>query len=223
MKIIHCYFDETKFDIKGITYLGLAGTFIEEDEIKNIETSLIELKDTIDVDQFTGRKEGSRTFHFVEDNMAIKPKIINCLRDKNFRSYIAFTELKDTYSQVYMAILEKILNDRLEEKHDYKFKIYYEQNDELKPSHLNNRINEMIIRLKPKFSHIQIPTLEKVTKEEILSSVPDYILGVFRDYIKDKREPYMVQHFEQLRNKIRLIVDMQQGMYYSRSNPYVIK
>lgn len=222
MKVIHCYFDETEFDINDVTYLGLAGVFIEGNEVNNIEASLIELKDTIDVDQYTGRKEDSRTFHFTEDNMAIKPKIIDCIRDKNFRSYIAFTELKDTYSQTYISILEKILNDRIEEKHDYEFKIYYEQNDKLKSSHLNNRIDEMITRLKAKFSHIQTPTLEKVTKEEILSSVPDYILGVFRDYIKDKRLPYMVYHFEQLRNKIRLIVDMEKGIYYSRSNPFII-
>ena len=144
MKIIHCYFDETKFDIEGVTYLGLSGVFINENEIENIETSLLELKEILDVDQFTGRKEDAKTFHFVEDNMAIKPRIISSIRDKNFRSYIAFTELEGSYSDVYIAVLAKILKDRLEEKHDYEFKVFYEQNDELKPSHMNKKIDTMI-------------------------------------------------------------------------------
>lgn len=223
MKVIHCYFDETEFDIEDVAYLGLSGVFIEDNEIDNIETSLTELKDTIDVDQYTGRKEGSRTFHFTEDIMDIKPKIIECIRNKNFRSYIAFTELDNTYLEVYISILEKILYDRLQEKHDYDFRIYYEQNDKLKPSHIEKRIDEIIIRLKTKFPEIKRPILEKVTKEEILSSIPDYMLGVFRDYIKSKRHPYMVQHFEKLRSKIRLIVDMKRGVYYSRSNPFIVK
>lgn len=223
MTIIHCYFDETELTINGITYLALAGVFIEDEYVESIRESLLELKARLLDDQFTGKKEKSRIFHFAEDPLGIKSIILDCIRDKEYRAYIAYTELKASYSETYIAIVEKILYDRLKEKHYCKFQIYFEQNNKVNQVKMGSKMEYMVIKVRDSHPHLVSPSLEKVTKENILSAVPDYVLGVFRSYHQIDRAPYMVLNFDKLRNKIRLIVDMKNGMYYSRSKSYIIE
>lgn len=223
MKIIHCYFDETEVTIDGIKCLALAGVFIEDDYVESIRESLHELKARLLDDQFTGKKEKSRIFHFAEDPHGIQSIILDCIRDKEYRAYIAYKEFKTPYKETYISIVEKILYDRLQERHTCKFQIYYEQNNKVRQPIIETKIKDMVTKLRVNHPHLALPSLKKVTKENILSAMPDYVLGVFRSYHQIDRAPYMVLNFDKLRNKIRLIVDMKNGAYYSRSKPYIIE
>jgi len=223
MKTVHCYFDETELTIEGITYLALAGVFIKEQYAEAIREALLELKECLLEDQFTGKKEESRIFHFTEDNQHIRSAILDCIRHKNYRVYIAYKELNKPYWETYVSIIEKILFDRLQKKHNWKFKVYYEQNPKIKQHQIATKLQSMVTRIQEDHPDFPELFLEKVTKENILSSVADYVLGVFRLYHKVGRSNYMRLDFEKLRNKIRLIVDMKNSAYYDRSNPYVIE
>ncbi|MFY9141327.1 hypothetical protein [Sulfuricurvum sp.] len=222
MKIIHCYFDETELIIDGNKCLALAGVFIEDEYVESIRESLLELKAHLLDDQFTGKKEKSRIFHFAEDTQGIKSIIIDSMRDKEYRAYIAYKDLNTTYSETYISIVEKILYDRLQEKYYCKFQIYFEQNNKVNQVKMGIKMENMITRIRENHPDLEFPSLEKVTKDNILSAIPDYVLGVFRSYHQIDRAPYMGLNFDKLRNKIRLIVDMKNGMYYSRSKPYII-
>lgn len=221
-KEIYCYFDETKFYRDNIPYLGLACVTIEKQQINDIEKVLLDLKESLVEDQFTGKRKKTKIFHFTDDNTIIKNEILRHLRDAHFRAYIAFAELKEPYWQTYVMLLEKNLYGRLQEKHDYAFRIHYEENSEIKYTQISTKIKVMIDNLKKDYPVISTPIITKITKRNILVTLPDYILGVFRAYSKVNRLEYMKFDFEKLRNKIRLIVDMKKSIYYSRKNPYTI-
>jgi hypothetical protein len=224
MKTINCYFDETEFTFHSNNYLALAGVFVEDEVVSEIESILFELKEDLEVDQFIGKKEDSRIFHYTEDNLEIRPRVVECLRFQKLRVYIAFHSIEIGYKETYLHITKKILFDRFQEMHNCKFNIFYEENSKIKSTYFKNAINDMILQLQGKFSALVSPKIEKISKENILCVLPDYFLGVFRDYHKDKkkRQDHMVRSFDKLRAKIRLIIDIKDQRYYSRNNPYII-
>ncbi len=218
---MHFYFDETKFKIDGIEYLALAGVLIEEQNMASILSHLEALKTELEEDQFLGKKEENRLLHFTEDNLEIQPKVIECLREQKVKVYIAYKILGDDYQDTYNNIMTKILFDRFQKNHTYKFTINYEENTYIKPTKLAkaiDNISKVVQERKPTFTGY---TLVKVNKTEPFNAIPDYFLGVFRQYIVvDTRQDYMKRNFEKLRKKIRLILDMENDIFYHKDNPY---
>lgn len=219
--MIHFYFDETKFKIDGTEYLALAGVLIEEQNLSSIINHLEELKTKLKEDQFLGKKEENRLLHFTEDNLEIQPKVIECLREQKVKVYIAYQVLSEDYQNTYNSVMTKILFDRFQKNHTYKFIVNYEENTHIKPTKLNkaiDNISKLVQERKPTFKGY---SLVKVNKTEPLNVLPDYFLGVFRQYITiNKRKDFMERNFEKLRKKIRLILDMENDIFYHKDNPY---
>ncbi len=219
--MIHFYFDETKFKIAETEYLALAGVLIEDQNMVDITHNLEALKKELEEDQFLGKKEDNRLLHFTEDNLEIQPKVIECLREQNLKVYIAYQVLGDNYQDTYNDIITKILFDRFQKNHTFHFTIYYEENTQIKPMKLKEAINTVtktIQERKPTFSGYN---LNKTTKTEILNVLPDYFLGVFRQYTLAPEQDFKVRNFEKLRKKIRLVLDMQTHVHYHKKNPYI--
>lgn len=216
-----CYFDETEFKIEGTAYLALAGVFIAEENMSVIEDTLTELKETLEVDQFIGSTDGRRLFHFVEDNQEVQPKVIDCIRNKGYKAYIAYKKLGVPYHESYTSIMRKILLDRIKANNTSDFFINYEETDKVKFPKVSSLLEDIISTLREEHPTIEMPSLQKVTKQDIYSVIPDYILGVFQAYNRSSRQDYMRRDFEKLRNKIRLIVDIESDIYYHRGNPFV--
>lgn len=220
--MMHFYFDETKFKIDGIEYLALAGVLIEDQNMASILSHLEALKTELEEDQFLGKKEENRLLHFTEDNLEIQPKVIECLREQKVKVYIAYKILGDDYQDTYNNIMTKILFDRFQKNHTYRFTINYEENTYIKPTKLAGAIDiisKVVQERKPTFKGY---TLIKVNKTEPFNAIPDYFLGVFRQYIVvDKRQDFMKRNFEKLRKKIRLILDIENDIFYHKDYPYI--
>lgn len=223
MKNIHCYFDETEFKIDDNDYLGLAGVFLTNENKSEITHVIQMLKEELESDQFLGRRSKKKIFHFTDDSQEVQPKVIECLRAQNLRVYIAYKRLDGDYQNTYHNIIAKILYDRFQKNHEYKFIVNYEENRKIKPTKLQselNRITSSIKKIKPEFPS---PVLNKITKDEILNVLPDYFLGVFNQYHNTPREDFKKRNFEKFRKKIRLIVDVDDEKFYHKHNPYIVE
>jgi len=67
------------------------------------------------------------------------------------------------------------------------------------------------------------PLLEIAGKDEPCLAVADYVCGTFRDYVASGRgnpDSYQARNFARLRSKIRLIHDLENGIFYSRRRPF---
>ena len=112
MSKIHCYFDETKFFLNNMEYIGLAGVFLTDENKLEITDILHTLKDELESDQFLGGRRKKKIFHFTDDNQEVQPRVIECLRVQNVRVYIAYKKFVGNYQDVYHSIITKILYDR---------------------------------------------------------------------------------------------------------------
>jgi hypothetical protein len=222
MSKIHCYFDETKFFLNNIEYIGLAGVFLTDENKLEITDVLYTLKDELESDQFLGRRRKKKIFHFTDDNQEIQPRVIECLRTQNVRVYIAYKKFVGNYQDVYHSIITKILYDRFQKNYMDEFIINYEENPEIKPKKLQTELDKVTSLIRKRRKDFLSPILNKITKDEILNVLPDYFLGTFNQYHNVDREDFKKRNFEKFRKKIRLIVDIDNGKFYHKYNPYII-
>jgi len=223
MSNMHCYFDETKFKIDDNEYIGLAGVFLTDENKSEIIQVLETLKEELESDQFLGRRSKKKIFHFTDDSQEVQLRVIECLRAQNLRVYIAYKRYEGDYQNMYHQVITKILYDRFQKNHSNTFIVNYEENPEIKPTRLQSELDkttESIRTIKPEFPS---PILNKVTKDEILSVLPDYFLGTFNQYHNTPRQDFKKRNFEKFRKKIRLIVDIDGGKFYHKHNPYIVE
>lgn len=97
--------------------------------------------------------------------------------------------------------------------------ICYEENSKISTNKLSSYLRNE--------KHSTKFQIEKISKEDILSTLPDYILGTFCslakekkliEKIEDQKHPFTLRNFNKLSSKIRLIVDNNNKIYYSRQN-----
>lgn len=224
------YTDETDIKINGNHYIGLSVVTIFGEELKEKNRiALKSLKEDIITDLRNGlnNEERERIFHYCDDNTYVKEKYQSILRTLQFEAFVIFTkgnsanmrqrEYQQSYYKIFNSIMYKILS-RFKNNNNF---IYPEENSKISAQKLRDNLSNMIGL--PKFK------LEVATKDEILLSIPDYILGIFRDCIKKDLTP----NIEKLKNgqtlnednklngileKIRLVVDFDNKKYYARQN-----
>lgn len=221
LDLVHFYIDETKFVKNNKKYLGLSLVLIrDEKHIKKIEKELASLKHELAIDQYLGHDENDRLFHFTEDSAEIKPKLVDKIRDFNIRGYIAYNEFQDNgdFKNKYLEILFKLLNDRIVKYKHCEIHVFYEEQSEIKQKDV-----QFILDTISRKYNVKNISIQKATKANILLCLPDYLLGVFRDITDStkKQFDYMRRNFEKFSNKIRLIIDMEEDVFYHKKNPYI--
>ena len=230
-KNVYHYIDESDitFNDNGNHYLALTVVSIHDQKLKEQnKKSLESLKYEISSDFKNGLSSKAKTklFHYSEDNISVREKYLSLLRKLPFESFIIFIkseklmkkkEYQDSYYKMFNTIMQNILRRN---KTDINY-ICIEQNSKIS----KNKIEENLLNLKtlPKFN------IEVLAKEEILLSLPDYIMGVFRDCMKkdlsgliSKLKPEQTLKEENKLNeiidRIRLVIDLDKSKYYSRQN-----
>jgi len=219
---LHFYIDETKFKKDAKLYLGLSLVIIRNDEnIDELKEELNLLKKELELDQFLGHDKDDRLLHFTEDSLEIKPKVIDKIRPLPIKAYIAYTILENDseFKRTYLEILKKLLFDRINKNKQFNIHIFYEEQSQIKQNDVQQILDTIL-------TSIDAPncTISKTTKENVLICLPDYILGVFRDITdtEKKSQDYMKRNYGKLNSKIRLIIDMENHIFYSTKNPYPI-
>lgn len=230
-KNVYHYIDESDitFNDNSNHYLALTVVSIHDQKLKEEnKKSLESLKYEVSSDLKNGLSSKARTklFHYAEDNISVREKYFSLLRKLPLESFIIFIKSerhmkKEAYKESYYKIFNVIMQNVLKRnKTDINY-ICIEQNSKISKT----KIEENLLSLKtlPKFN------IEVLAKEEILLSLPDYILGVFRDCMKkdlsgsiSKLKPEQTLKEENKLNeiidKIRLVIDLDKSKYYSRQN-----
>ncbi|WP_320034854.1 hypothetical protein [Halarcobacter sp.] len=218
METLNIYIDETKFEKDGKNYLALCLVIIKNDEnISEIKEHLEKLYRELSTDQFLGHDEDDRLFHFTEDSMEIKPRLIELIRTFQIKGYIAYDVLTDSteFKKTYLKIFFKLLFHRVSKNNNCDIHVFYEEQSEIKEPN----IKSIIDKIKIEFTNLKL-SVTKTTKKNILICLPDYLLGVFRDTTKTPLQDYMRRNYYKLNTKVRLIHDIEKDIFYSTRNPY---
>jgi RNA-directed DNA polymerase (reverse transcriptase) len=226
-KHIFHYIDESEIIISiDKQYLAICVVSIIGDsgKQKNIQ-KLGDLKNSFLIDardEFI-KKEG--LFHYTSDNPEIKIKVQDLLRELEYEAFIIFGKFnkkiaKEEYQELYYGLFSKIFNNILLNRFgDANNYICYEENSKIS----TKKLSSYLCNKKPsaKFK------IEKISKEDILSTLPDYVLGTFcslakeeklLEKIEDQKYPFTLRNFNKISSKIRLIIDNNNKIYYSRQN-----
>lgn len=215
-QIFH-YVDETEFTIGNNSYIALSVVSIPETECNIAKEKLETLKNLIRTDRYSGieKEKIEDIFHFSNDNIRTKEKYITLLKELQFEAFIAFTKYegnyvknKNVYQDNYYYIFQNLFYNILPKYKHYLNRIYYEVNSKISKKALIKSIQQC---LSSKFDNIT-----PAKKDNILLSIPDYILGFFRKCMKKELQLFEEYQFEEVHGKISFIIDIENKKYYSR-------
>jgi hypothetical protein len=224
------YTDETDIKINNKHYMALSVISILNEDVRqnNIEKLKI-LKEEIITDFRNGlnQKQRENIFHYCEDNTYVKEKYQATLRTLDFEAFIIFIqgdssnmkkrEYQKSYYKIFDLMIYNVLR-RFKRNHNY---IYPEENSKISKDKLIDNLS--------KIQGITKFKLEIATKNEILLSIPDYILGIFRDCIKKDLTENIARlkdgqrikedtKLDEILDKIRLAINLSESKYYARVN-----
>lgn len=228
---VYHYIDESdvKFNDNTNHYLALTVISIPSNRLNEInKSSLITLKNQITTDLRNGLSEDDREklFHYCEDNILVKEKYISLLRSLQFEAFIIFVKSekhmkKKEYQRYYYKIFSTIMSNILKRYKLYNNYINVEENSKITKQKLEENLS--------KKAGLLLFNIEVLKKEEILLSIPDYMMGIFRDCMKKDFTDQISKlksgqklkeenKLNEIIDKIRLVIDLDNSKYYSRQN-----
>lgn len=223
------YIDETDVIIEDKQrYFALSVVSIMDDDVKRLNIQKLEdLKKELLTDFRNGLTNAQKVklFHYADDNIAVKEKYISNLRGLSFEAFIIYIKtesvglIKADYQEIYHILFNVIMYKVLRRYYRNNNIIFFEENTKISQTKLENNLKN--IRGIPKFK------LYSANKNEILLSIPDYILGIFRDCIKKDLSKNIESLKEgqnlkeetklnEILDKIRLVIDLTNSKYYAR-------
>lgn len=177
------------------------------------------------------RKTG---LHFVDATYQLRTDYIKAMQRLPFRGYIGFARLQHQkdYKETYLRILGAMLPRRLIAAPDSFARFCFEENGRLG----KKAVAECDVRKVVEAAHQNLRTrgnrcprvieVAQVRKDDFGVSIPDFLLAAFRGYrmlsyqelnnSKTKQEQVL---FERLRDKIRVIFDVDTGREFGRRDP----
>lgn len=219
---LYFYFDEAEIKLDDTrTLLCLGMTMIDLKSHSQIAHQTRQIIEDNNVDPFyAGRK--NKKFHYSDAHDQLRGDYIKTMASFSFRGYIAYKELSklDEYSTAYLLLVEKLLHDRFISCDDTRVAIILEQNSKVKVEAVKELISNIYDRLESKNSRRPI-SLPKIiigdNREYPCIATVDFLLATFSSYCKSDK----MYHFERLRDKYHLIVDVDKGIYIKRKDTFL--
>jgi len=225
------YIDESETPDKKTLILSLVsinGNFLKNttsDKLTLLQNDLVS-----DLRNGLTDNQKSKLFHYCEDNIMVKERYIPILRELNIEAQIIFKSEqesmdklgKEVYQNNYYALFNSLMKNVLRRYKNNTNIITVEENSKISIKEL-----ERIVQIKGGFFPNTI--VEKSGKDDILLSIPDYILGIVRDCMKNdfserlsklKKEQTLKEDtkFYEISDKIRLIADLTNNQFFTRQN-----
>lgn len=227
--VVYLYIDESQVgeQNKPGSSLYLCISLILSEDKDDITSKLKETKKIFTNDQFMGVRKNAvnKLLHYNDDNDEVKLKFTDIIRMMFFKSYIATKKFNDDgYDNIYFILLKKLLKDRIVKYKDRVVVIRYEQNSKISEKGFVSVVDGVLesIQKDNKYVIKTSPIIEETTKDDVLVSIPDYSLGLFLTYKKEKENEntamFKIIRFEKIRSKIRLFIDLDSSSYYSRKS-----
>lgn len=222
------YIDESEIPDKKtliLSIVSISGNFLKN----TITDRLTSLKNDLVSDLRNGLtdKQRSKLFHYCEDNIMVKEKYISVFRELNIETHIMFKSenkqmSKETFQNNYYAIFDSLMKNILRRYKNSINTIIVEENSKITLTELQE-----IVRTRGNFFPNTV--ISKSGKNDILLSLPDYILGIVRDCMKEDFSEKLNKlrtgqklkedtKFFELSDKIRLIADLTDNQFFSRQN-----
>lgn len=220
--------DEAEINYQGLNFLAVSIVQILDMNLaENIISTL--LREYL-IDPFSSvRKEKleKKKLHFTDANEDLRKAFIDILVDLPIRGYLAFGELKSntSYEDLYFRLLGKMLRHRLMSCNGYPAEIIVEQNSKIKNGKIISEIDKIYNSLETANNRRPLFLETKVVGKSDNPSiaVPDFLLGVFSDYASQNKSKNDRKRlfFEKLRDKYRVILNVDNGTVFTRKHPFL--
>lgn len=224
----YIFIDEAEYSRNGMKMLALGMSVSQhQDRIVDDSRHLME-EATSDVygagklDEI--RKKG---LHFADASEDLKLAYAMKLAAMPFEGYVAFDRCPDSseYETVYIRLLKAMISRRLMAAESQFVGIVCEKNSKVTQPAVQACIEAAYIDLRQRNDrHPKSIGIDFVSKPNLGISVPDFLLGILGNYLQKPPAATgeTARHrlmFERLRDKYRLILDVSEGVEYSRRRP----
>ena len=223
------FFDESEFTWNGEKMLALGVAASQHwTEITSIATPVLQdflASPWADGDREKIKKNG---LHFADATEDLRGEVVAIMQKLPFLGYVAFARYNapDQYESVYLNLLNALIRRRLMAAESRHASLIFEKNNKVSKDSICDVIDNAYADLKkennrrPKTYFVGF-----ADKGEFCLFMPDFLLGVLRRFLALEREPDKAPRprpllmFERLRDKYKLIVDIDKKVEYSRRNP----
>ena len=169
-----------------------------------------------------------RGLHFADATEDLRLAYVTRLASMRFEGYVAYSLLvkQEGYEATYLRLLNALIARRLMAAESQFVFIYCEENDKVSRTAVTDCVQRAFEDLKARDDRRpKAFGIEFVSKPNLGISAPDFLLGVLGRYLQSKAapagkpEPRDRLMFERLRDKYRLILDVDTKTEYSRRRP----
>jgi hypothetical protein len=179
----------------------------------------------------SGRKAKlqKRGFHYADDAEETRTAVIKLLSELPLRALVSYgiPPAEIAYERAYMSLFWGLTRDRFFAADRRRVAATYEENPQVKHEAMERVVRELYESMERLGTRrpIEQPTLRRAGKiAEPLLALPDYFLGVFGGFALRETRPgrteLVTRRFERLRDRFRLILALNQDIWYSRRRPF---
>jgi RNA-directed DNA polymerase len=229
IRYIVFYIDESVVEYKGETYLALSLALTENCNEIDASTARI-LHDHL-IDPYSGGKKKileKKKMHYSDANEDLRKKYIEYLVSAPFRGYLAFCKLKSNkeYKNAYVSLLKHTLRNRFMGCDSAVVVMIFEENSKVPIKNIKDIVAEVYTDLKKTDNRRPVSPPDVIIGSKVGHlnfAIPDFLLGVWGDYIKkyDGNGDQSKFRFERLRDKYRIIFDIDNNITFSRKRPFL--
>jgi len=172
----------------------------------------------------------AKGLHFTDATEDTRMAFVKELAKMPFEVYVAYCayESPAEYEATYLRLLSAMISRRLMAAESQHACLFFEQNNKVRQAELEALVQRAMADLSATNNRRPaMATVSFLVKPNPALSAPDFLLGVLGKYLASKPapagrpEPRERLMFERLRDKYRLILDVQGWTEYSRRNPLV--
>jgi hypothetical protein len=166
--------------------------------------------------------------HFSDATQDMRLAYIEQMRFLRFEGYVAMARLPSAadYEEIYLRLLKAMIKRRLMAAESKLACLVFEQNSKIRQEVVRKAVMDSYDSLKDSNNrHPELCCIEFVGKPNLGMSAPDFLLGVLGKYLMTgpEHEGRPVARdkllFERIRDKYRLILDVDNWIEYSRRRP----
>lgn len=171
--------------------------------------------------------------HFSEADPCLRYEIVKAVSSIPVRMFIGFSQRRseENLSEVYLRILGRLMPERMAPYDNKRIRMLIERTPDISERKIRERIEHDYLHLSANQHKrpAEKPLIEFVGKDEILIALPDVLLGVWRRYATEghKRQANgehaqatVINYFEELRAKYRLIINVDTNEAYTQRKPF---
>jgi hypothetical protein len=219
--------DEAEFTRADTKFLALACATTEE--LEKIRFSTASAAREYRVDPFAPGRPGkvdSKGLHFTDLPETVRDTFIKTLASLPFRGYVGFAPLNDegNYTALYLELLTTLMLRRFQAADRGIVAIYIEENPKLSLPTIKEAVDKVFEGLESRNDRrpVQKPVVIIATKRKNPElAIPDFMLGTLAHYLNLQNGGGDLDRlrFERLRDKFRVVLDLERRIDFSRRRP----